>query len=88
MVESRVNDLEVLLAGVERRLDQMQQALTTQQGSTNLIEASHQQVHREVREMVESIRNQRHGPHTPPQWTKHFYPIHTPKKKRNGLYGL
>ena len=66
MVESRVNDLEVLLAGVERRLDQMQQALTTQQGSTNLMEASHQQLHREVRDMVESIRTQRPGPHAPP----------------------
>ena len=64
MTEARFRSMEESMEAIQNRVDQLTQQMTQQLGNSNLLEASHQQVHREVQELgrqlnadIDAIRN-------------------------------
>ena len=51
MTEARFRSVEESMEAIQNRVDQLTQQMTQQLGNSNLLEASHQQVHREVQEL-------------------------------------
>ena len=69
MTEARFRSVEESLDALQNRVDQLTQQVTQQIGNSNLLEASHQQVHREVQDLgrqlsadIDAIRTQARSP--------------------------